>query len=393
MSFSYQMGDSNPGTEAISVHSTGVAFNFSATAAGGNWLTVTPPNGTTHGTLYITANPTGLATGTYNGSISITSAGASNSPQVVPVTLVVSGGTAGTIRLSTTNIAFFWERGEGQPSTRNIRVRSSGGPVNFTAATFGADWLSVSPSGGSTPGAISISVNPSALAQGKYTGQVQVTPSGGSPLNISVLLVVVNDSEGGDDKWHVNPHQVSMGVNGTPSAQWIQGVGLPTLDARDPGAEGLVLSVNSALDATDLAADESPARRSAMVPMKPLASAGATITHTEGISLVEMGYDIRDGSTCTATAPRFVVQTADGVAHTVGGCAKGAAQPAPAAGWTRLRFDVTDPEQAFPPIAPGSSVSTIRIVLEQSTAANTVRSGGFAVLDNLDINGTFIGHQ
>ena len=63
-----------------------------ATATGG-WLSFsgqTTTNWTAPQTLSVTINPAGLQFGTYNGSIALTSPTATNSPVLVPVTLVVS---------------------------------------------------------------------------------------------------------------------------------------------------------------------------------------------------------------------------------------------------------------------------------------------------------------
>jgi uncharacterized protein (TIGR03437 family) len=54
------------------------------------------------------------------------------------------------------------------------------------------NWLSVSPSSGSTPGTLSVSVNPAGLAAGSYTGSVTVTSTaaGNSPQVVNVTYTV-----------------------------------------------------------------------------------------------------------------------------------------------------------------------------------------------------------
>ncbi len=53
------------------------------------WLTCSPNSGTNNGIITVSIDPSGLAAGTYTGTISITSANASNSPQTVSVTLTI----------------------------------------------------------------------------------------------------------------------------------------------------------------------------------------------------------------------------------------------------------------------------------------------------------------
>ncbi len=60
-----------------------------ATDRGGNWLSVNPAGGTGDVVVSVTVNPTGLAPGAYTGTITVTSGGASNSPQRVQVILLV----------------------------------------------------------------------------------------------------------------------------------------------------------------------------------------------------------------------------------------------------------------------------------------------------------------
>jgi hypothetical protein len=118
------------------------------------------------------------------------------------------------------------------------------------------------------------------------------------------------------------------------------------------------------------------------------AQAGVVIRDVEGISLTQLGYDIRVGSQCTATSPRFVVVTTDNVVHKIG-CASGTAQPAPVAGWKRLRFDPANPAQTIPAIPAGSKVKSIHLVHDGGPEAGS----SIVVLDNIDINGKIIGQQ
>ena len=60
-----------------------------STTSGGNWLAVSPASGTAPASFSVSVTTTGLAAGSYTGSISLTSAGAANSPLIVPVTLTV----------------------------------------------------------------------------------------------------------------------------------------------------------------------------------------------------------------------------------------------------------------------------------------------------------------
>jgi Viral BACON domain len=394
LSFTYPSGSTTAGMQNLAITSTGSALQITAAASGGNWLTVTPNNGATPATVKVSANPTGLAAGTYNGTITITSTGAANNPQTVPVKLVVTGtGGGGTGRLRTwpsRGVYFDYQTGQGDPAPRNVRVLSSGSPLTYTAAVHGGNWLSVSPSGGTTPGTLGVSVDATGLASGTYTATIKIAAQGASGINLPVVLRVVSGDDGGDGgddgggggggddastsgtRFHAWAYAYDPAGTNTVAATWMDATGAgstsnasPTIDARN---QGLLLSKTS--NASNQA------------------QAGVVIRDVEGISLTALGYDIRTGSQCTATSPRFVVVTTDEVVHKIG-CVTGTAQPAPTAGWKRLRFDPTNPAQTVPAIAAGSKVKSIHLVHDGGPETGS----SIVVLDNIDINGKIIGQQ
>jgi len=164
------------------------------------------------------------------------------------------------------------------------------------------------------------------------------------------------------------------------TSAWLTGLGLPddgssntTPTNLDPH-NGLLLSKNGLT--TDCSA------------------AGATITKVKGITLTELGFDIRNGTHCGAGAPRFNVQASDGF-HFLGGCSNGTPSPAPQdpLRWKRIRIDPTNPAQAFPPIAAGATIQSISILFDEGTDTVVVPPGsnGLADIDNIDINGVLVG--
>ena len=89
VAFSYQLGAATPATQTVALSSTGTAVAFVASSSA-TWLTATPASGTVPTALTLAVNPTGLTAGTYNGTVTITAPGASNSPQTVAVSLTVT---------------------------------------------------------------------------------------------------------------------------------------------------------------------------------------------------------------------------------------------------------------------------------------------------------------
>ncbi len=188
-----------------------VQFSASATTtSGGNWLTISAPQGSIASFnsfgLVVTANPSQLKEGTYSGTVSISIAGGST----VDVSVVaVVAGTQPNLQISQTGERFQAVVGGAATSPQTISVlNSSDSPLNFTASAStisGGNWLSVSPSSGTTSaaasGAVTVSVNPAQLQPGNYYGKVQVAASGASnsPQTASVVLNVLTpaNSPGG----------------------------------------------------------------------------------------------------------------------------------------------------------------------------------------------------
>ena len=156
--------------------------------------------------------------------------------------------------------------------------------------------------------------------------------------------------------------------------------GCPTGDPRDQHHEGLLLVKTG--------------------PTANFASAVAELHRVRGITLTELGYDIRKfgatgasplGSHCGAGAPRFNVVTTDGTTHFLGCNSPPGTPTATSSGWIRLRWGPAALLGAFPPITPTDVVSRIQIIFDEGTDAGPDNFGA-AILDNIDVNGTLVGH-
>ncbi len=180
------------------------------------------------------------------------------------------------------------------------------------------------------------------------------------------------------------------------SAEWMIGAGCPT------GATAVDFfgTPTAVTDPACTTGDSTDRDNKGLVLIKTgpsvanFASADAFITGVNGITLTELGYDIRKGSHCGAGAPRFNVVDTAGVTHFVG-----CASPAPSsifspagAGWERRRWDATALAAAFPPILSTTVVRSISIVFDEGTDTPPGLLGG-AVLDNIDVNGTLKGKE
>lgn len=159
-------------------------------------------------------------------------------------------------------------------------------------------------------------------------------------------------------------------------AEWLDGLGLP--DAGRDRREGLLLSKNG--------------------PTSDCSAALARIQGDLPATLVELGFDYRNGSHCGGGAPRFAVISGDGFHYFVG-CASGTRTPAPQdpAEWTRVRFEAdafVPADPSAPPFELGvTQVRRLYLVFDEGTDATTAADPqglGLAILDNIDIGGHLI---
>ena len=129
------------------------------------------------------------------------------------------------------------------------------------------------------------------------------------------------------------------------------------------------------------------------------ASAGAVLNNVKGITLTDLGYDIRKpgadqtdvrGSHCGAGAARFNVTTSDGF------WAVGCNSPAPVVvasgdGWMRLRWAPTGfkDNTVLSPIT--GTIKSISIVFDEGQDTGGPDNFGVAIIDNIDVNGVLVG--
>lgn len=202
LSFSGQAGAASPASQQINVTSTPDATPFSvstSTTDGRSWLGALPVNATAPATVTVSVNTTGLPAGSYSGTVTLTPTG--GSAVQVPVTLSVA--SASGLAVTPASLDFSYTIGGTGPSAKTFQVSSTGSsPVSFTTTatmTDGSGWLSAAPASGTTPQAVTVTINSAALtAAGVYRGKVRVAPPGGSAsASIDVPVTVTVTSSGG----------------------------------------------------------------------------------------------------------------------------------------------------------------------------------------------------
>ncbi len=195
-----------PQPQSIGVQSAPPGQSFTIAIAGpaphfAGWLLVSASSGRAPQTLSVQVNPTGLAAGTYTGTITFTSTTGSPPPSAVANVTLTVGTPPPTITVSPTALTFNYTSSQpiaGNPALSSTFILSNTGAA--TAATLSvqsAPWLRVTPTGNVTLAglfnSISVSVDPTGLAPRSYTANITIksTNTSNPTLTIPVTLNVV----------------------------------------------------------------------------------------------------------------------------------------------------------------------------------------------------------
>ena len=271
LSFVFQTGGAKPSSQNVTIGSTAsspTSFTAAATTtAGGPWLSVAPQNGTTPATLTVSVDTTGLATGNYLGTITLTPTTEGASGTSLQVNLAVTAPTG--ILASPSTLTFLSGVGATAATTQLVNISSQTGVTHYTASAAtqsGGTWLSVTPAGGAVPGTLRVSANPTGLSAGTYAGTVSVSPGGAqTPLIIPVDFTI----------------GAAAGLTATPAALSFTS----QLGAAGPGAQVLSVGGTNGLAFTTSSSSTSGGGWFSVSPATGTSPANITVSvNTAGLS-------------------------------------------------------------------------------------------------------------
>jgi len=198
LTFIASASGTNPAPQTIRIRNSGQQTLNYTIADDAEWLDVSPTSGSSTGgenSHSVAVSISGLAIGTYTGTVTISDPNAVNSPQTVSVTLEIRAALPPMIAVSPSSLNFEARVGGPSPAPQSIRIRNSGqGTLNYLI-TDNAAWLEVYPSSGTSTGqevSHAVSVDSAGLSTGTYRGVITVTSAAAanSPQVLDVTLVV-----------------------------------------------------------------------------------------------------------------------------------------------------------------------------------------------------------
>ncbi len=191
-SFRYTVGGTPPPSIQIPLRSTDNSpLDFTVAAVSvGNWLSVSPSNGTTPAMLTLSANPAALAaiTGTYQGTITIQ--GPSNTLTITPF-LSVAPSTP-QLLASPPSVSFVNEAGASAMNTSFISYTRLSDVTASVSTQSGGPWLTIEgmTQAGALP-SVTIAASSQNLAAGVYRGTVTLTSTSAGTVQVPVTMTVI----------------------------------------------------------------------------------------------------------------------------------------------------------------------------------------------------------
>ncbi len=192
--------------------------------------------------------------------------------------------TGGHLRVTPNNLNFSYQQGGTQPASQHLSVRSTSGPaVRFSVrVTSGRSWLSASPTSGTTPASVTVSVNTRSLSVGTHTGAVAISSSTGS-VTIPVTLTVTTRTSG----LTVTPNTLAFGFQQSGS---------------QPASQNIAVSSNPAVSFTATATTSNGGAWLAVSPTSGTTPATLTVSAHPGSLAVGM----YQGSVAVSSSSRSV---------------------------------------------------------------------------------------
>jgi hypothetical protein len=151
------------------------------------WLLLSSASGTGNGSMTVTVATGALTVGTHSGTITL-SGGNGVTPVTIPVSFTISAAPA--IGASPTSLSFTAQQGNGNPAAKTLTISNTGGGTLNWSVSHDATWLSHTPGTGIGTGTVTISVTTGSLTAGTYNGVVTLHATGLPSVTIPVTFTV-----------------------------------------------------------------------------------------------------------------------------------------------------------------------------------------------------------
>lgn len=216
--FSAYAGGSNPvGQSAMITNAGNGTLNWNASEAT-DWLSLTSSSGTAPSGFTANVVIAGLAPGSYEADVTVTSAQAGNSPQVLKVIVNILNPV--DIKLTPDSLSFYARQGDPNPAGKDVSITNAvpSGVEFGWGAIETSPWLALSATTGTSPSTVTFTVDITGLAVGPYNTIVVVKQSSllagvDDDIDTVYVTLLVDQPTGVDDDHGAVPKSFSLEQN------------------------------------------------------------------------------------------------------------------------------------------------------------------------------------
>ena len=160
--FTAEEGAADPASQVIIVNNIGGGTLDWTASDDADWLTLSPTTGSNATPCSLYVDITGLTVGLYNATVTVTDAGADNSPQTAKVVLEITAPPVEpVIALDPTEFYFTWVEGDPAPIPDTLNITNAGtGTLDWTLTSAGGGfWLDFSAVSGTAPSIVELTID------------------------------------------------------------------------------------------------------------------------------------------------------------------------------------------------------------------------------------------
>src|SRR6185436_6279651 len=191
LSFTATQGGANPAPQTLSISNTGGGtLNWTANETT-PWLTLSTTGGTGNGSITLTATTGSLSVGTTSGTVTL-SGGTGATPVTIPITFTIAAAPVPpAIGASPTTLSFTATQGGANPAPQTLSISNTGGGTLNWTANETTPWLTLSTTGGTGNGSITLTATTGSLSVGTTSGTVTLSGSTGvTPVTIPITFTI-----------------------------------------------------------------------------------------------------------------------------------------------------------------------------------------------------------
>ena len=306
LTFSGPAGGTNPASQSFAITNSG-GGTLSWTLRGNvSWLGLSAISGSTTtetDTIIVSVATSGLAAGTYSGSITVGATGTAIT--TIPLTLIVTSsatGWPGTIGVAPANLAFTGTVGGPNPVAKTFAITNTGRRTLSWTLSDDQTWLTLNTVSGSTRNetdTITANVSTVGMTAGTYAGLITLTASG-STRQVPVTLTLTGGA----------PATPAIGLNTTSLGFF------GTVGGANPSAQNIGISNAGGGTLTWSAGDNAT-----WLTLSPFSgtNSGTVIATVNLAGLLSGSYTATVTVTATGASPRTIPVTLSVTGSTTGG--------------------------------------------------------------------------